>query len=282
MTRGPQPLAVVLSDEDRVVLERWSRRPKGPHSIAQRARIVLLAADGLTNMLIGERVGVNHTTVTKWRRRFVEGGLDALADEPRPGTPRKFGDDAIEAIVVKTLTERPKGSTHWSTREMAKATGMSQPTVARVWKAFGLKPWLADTFKLSEDPLFIDKVRDVVGLYLDPPQKAVVLCVDEKTSIQALDRTQPIFAMRPGLPERRTHDYRRHGVTDLFAAFDRIEGHGVASRPIPAEFAIDGFYFRYEHHVVYWRRLSNGDIGIVTILHESLHQTDRFREDRGI
>ena len=119
MTRGPQPLAVVLSDEDRVVLERWSRRPKGPHSIAQRARIVLLAADGLTNMLIGERVGVNHTTVTKWRRRFVEGGLDALADEPRPGTPRKFGDDAIEAIVVKTLTERPKGSTHWSTREMA-------------------------------------------------------------------------------------------------------------------------------------------------------------------
>ena len=135
---------------------------EGAHSIAQRARIVLLAADGLTNVIIAERVGVNHTTVTKWRTRFLNGGLDALADEQRPGTPRKFGDDAIEAIVVKTLTDKPKGSTHWSTRDMAKATGMSQPTVARIWKAFGLKPWQADTFKLSEDPQFIDKVRDVV------------------------------------------------------------------------------------------------------------------------
>ena len=228
-TRGRKTTPIVLTVEDRETLERWSRRPKARHSIAQRARIVLLAADGLTNVVIGERVGVNHTTVTKWRRRFLEGGLDALADEPRPGTPRKFGDDAIEAIVVKTLTENPKGSTHWSTRDMAKAAGMSQPTVARIWKAFGLKPWRSETFKLSEDPQFIDKVRDVVGLYLNPPEKAVVMCVDEKTSIQALDRTQPILAMRPGLAERRTHDYKRNGVTDLFAALNIATGEVIAS-----------------------------------------------------
>jgi transposase len=228
-TRGRKAIPIVLTVEDRETLERWSRRPKTPHSIAQRARIVLLAADGLTNVVIGERVGVNHTTVTKWRTRFLYGGLDALADEQRPGAPRKFGDDAIEAIVVKTLSEKPKGSTHWSTREMAKVTGMSQPTVTRIWKAFGLKPWQTETFKLSEDPLFIDKVRDVVGIYLNPPEKAVVLCVDEKTSIQALDRTQPILAMRPGLAERRTHDYKRNGVTDLFAALNVATGEVIVS-----------------------------------------------------
>jgi transposase len=215
---------LVLSEDDRETLRRWSRRPKSPHSIAQRARIVLLAGDGLTNVAVAERVGVNHATVTKWRNRFLAGGLDALADEPRPGAPRKWGDDDIEAVVVKTLTDKPKDATHWSTRDMAAVTGMSQRTVARVWNAFGLKPWLADTFKLSEDPLFIEKVRDVVGLYLNPPEHAVVLCVDEKTGIQALDRTQPILPMRPGQIERRTHDYVRNGVTDLFAALDVATG----------------------------------------------------------
>jgi len=214
----------VLTDDDRETLLRWSRRPKSPHSIAQRARIVLLAGEGLTNVAVAERVGVNHATVTKWRNRFLAGGLDALADEPRPGAPRKWGDDDIEAVVVKTLTDKPKNATHWSTRDMAAETGMSQRTIARVWNAFGLKRWLADTFKLSEDPLFIEKVRDIVGLYLDPPTHAVVLCVDEKTGIQALDRTQPILPMRPGQVERRTHDYVRNGVTDLFAALDVATG----------------------------------------------------------
>jgi transposase len=228
MARGPKPQAIELSVEDRETLTRWSRRPTSRHSIAQRSRIVLLAAEGLSNVDIGVRVGVNHTTVTKWRKRFAEGGCDSLADEPRPGTPRKIGDDRVEEIVVKTLTSRPKGSTHWSTREMAAATGMNQRTIGRIWQAFGLKPWQQDTFKISEDPFFIEKVRDVVGLYLDPPTKAVVMCVDEKTSIQALDRTQPILAMRPGLPERRTHDYKRYGVTDLFAALNVATGEVIA------------------------------------------------------
>jgi transposase len=230
---------LVLGEEDRETLRRWSRRPKSPHSIAQRARIVLLSADGLTNVAVAERVGVNQATVTKWRNRFLAGGLDALADEPRPGAPRKWGDDDIEAVVVKTLTEKPRDATHWSTRDMAKATGMSQRTVARVWSAFGLKPWLADTFKLSEDPLFVEKVRDIVGLYMNPPEHAVVLCVDEKTGIQALDRTQPILPMRPGQVERRTHDYVRNGVTDLFAALDVATGevlHATKRRHRAVEF----------------------------------------------
>jgi transposase len=175
---------------------------------------------------IGERL-VNQVTVSKWRARFVAGGRDALADEPRPGAPRKIADDQIEAVVVKTLTTRPKGSTHWSTRELAAQELMSQRTIARIWQTFGLKPWQTDTFKISDDPLFIEEVRDIVGLYLDPPTKAVALCVDEKTSIQALDRTQPTFPMRPGLPERRTHDYRRYGVTDLFAALNVATGEVI-------------------------------------------------------
>jgi transposase len=226
--RGRPKTPIVLSDEDRSTLERWARRPTTLHGIAQRARILLLAADGHPNTVVAERVGTHAATVTKWRNRFLAGGVDALADEPRPGAPRTYGDDDIEAAVVKTLTEKPVGATHWSSRDLAKATGMSQRTVARVWNAFGLKPWLADTFKLSEDPLFVEKVRDVVGLYLNPPEHAVVLCVDEKTGIQALDRTQPILPMRPGQVERRTHDYVRNGVTDLFAALDVATGQVIA------------------------------------------------------
>ncbi len=206
------------------MLQRWSRRPKSPHSIAQRARIVLLAADDLSNNDVAEKVGVNPATVLKWRKRFLERRLDGLIDEPRPGAPRKIGDAEVEAVVVRTLEEAPTDATHWSTRDLAAKSGISASSVGRIWKAFGLKPWLTDGFKLSSDPQFVDKVRDVVGIYMNPPEHAVVLCVDEKTSIQALDRTQPSLPMRPGQVERRTHDYKRHGVTDLFAALNVATG----------------------------------------------------------
>lgn len=206
------------------MLERWSRRPKSPHSIAQRARIVLLAADDMSNKDVAVKVGVNPATVLKWRKRFLERRLDGLIDEPRPGAPRKIGDADVEAVVVRTLEETPSDATHWSTRDLAARSGMSASSVGRIWKAFGLKPWLTDGFKLSSDPQFVDKVRDVVGVYMNPPEHAVVLCVDEKTSIQALDRTQPSLPMRPGQVERRTHDYKRHGVTDLFAALNVATG----------------------------------------------------------
>ena len=216
-----------MSDEERAVLERWARRPKSPHSLAQRSRIVLACADGLDSVAVAERVGVHQATVGKWRRRFLERRLDGLIDEPRPGAPRSITDDDVEAVVVKTLEDKPTDATHWSTRDLARDTGMSPTSVRRIWRAFGLKPWMADTFKLSEDPLFVDKVRDVVGLYLNPPDKAVVLCVDEKTGIQALDRTQPILPMRPGQLERRTHDYKRNGITDLFAALNLATGEVI-------------------------------------------------------
>ena len=206
------------------MLVRWSRRPKSPHSIAQRARIVLLAAGGLSNNAVAERVDVNQATVVKWRKRFLKRRLDGLVDEPRPGAPRKISDADVEAVIVRTLEDKPTDATHWSTRDLAKKVGMSPSSVGRIWRAFGLKPWQTDTFKLSEDPQFVDKVRDVVGVYLNPPDKAVVLCVDEKTSIQALDRTQPALPMRPGQVERRTHDYKRYGVTDLFAALNVATG----------------------------------------------------------
>lgn len=186
-----------------------------------------MAADGLTNNAVADKVGVNQATVVKWRKRFLERRLDGLMDEPRPGAPRKITDEAVEAVVVKTLEETPADATHWSTRDLAKQVGMSASSVGRIWRAFGLKPWATDTFKLSEDPQFVDKVRDVVGLYLNPPDKAVVLCVDEKTGIQAIDRTQPILPMRPGQVERRTHDYKRYGITDLFAALNIATGQVI-------------------------------------------------------
>ena len=206
------------------MLQGWSRRPKSPHSIAQRARIVLLAADDMSNKDVGAKVGVNPATVLKWRKRFLASRLDGLIDEPRPGAPRKISDADVEAVVVRTLEEAPTDATHWSTRDLAAKSGISASSVGRIWKAFGLKPWLTDGFKLSTDPQFVDKVRDVVGIYMNPPTHAVVLCVDEKTSIQALDRTQPSLPMRPGQVERRTHDYQRHGVTDLFAALNVATG----------------------------------------------------------
>ena len=211
-----------------MVLERWSKRPKTPMSVAQRARIVLLAAEGLNNNVVADKVGVNQATVGKWRKRYLERGVDGLIDEPRPGAPRQITDAAVEEVVVRTLEETPPDATHWSTRDLARRVGMSPSSVGRIWQAFGLKPWLTDTFKLSDDPQFIDKVRDVVGIYLNPPEHAVVLCVDEKTGIQALDRTRPTLPMRPGQVERRTHDYVRNGITDLFAALNIATGEVVA------------------------------------------------------
>jgi len=227
--RGRPLVAVALNSEDRRVLERWARRPSSAQALALRCRIVLAAADGLANVEIAERLGCNRTTAGKWRARFVTDGLDGLWDGPRPGAPRTISDDDVERVIVATLEQTPRDATHWSTRSMAAATGMSQSAVSRIWRAFGLKPHQVESFKLSPDPQFIDKVRDVVGLYLNPPDAAVVLCVDEKTQIQALDRTSPILPMLPGTPARATHDYIRHGTTNLYAALDVASGNVLTS-----------------------------------------------------
>jgi transposase len=219
---------VVLSEEERETLGRWARRPKSAQALALRCRIVLAAAAGETNTAIAGRLGCSPATVGKWRARFAERRLDGLHDEPRPGKPRTISDEDVERVIVKTLEETPKNATHWSTRSMAKATGMSQSAVSRIWRAFGLKPHLTESFKLSPDPQFIDKVRDIVGLYLNPPEAAVVLCVDEKSQIQALDRTAPVLPLLPGTPQRRTHDYRRYGTTNLYAALDLASGNVIA------------------------------------------------------
>ena len=215
--RATKASVITLSGEERAYLDRLVRRRKVARGDAQRAEIVLLAADGLNNCAIAAKVGVTRQTVRTWRERFAQHRLDGLCDEPRCGAPRKIGDDQIEAIVVKTLEEKPTGATHWSTRDMAKASGVSASSVQRIWRAFSLQPHRTETFKLSTDPQFVEKVRDIVGLYLDPPDKALVICVDEKSQIQALDRTQPLLPMRPGQIERRTHDDERHGTTTLFA-----------------------------------------------------------------
>ncbi len=226
--RGRPSAEIILSDEEREVLERWARRPKSAQALALRCRIVLAAADGELNRDIAARLGCHPTTVGKWRARFAERGLDGLHDEPRPGKPRTITDADVERVIVKTLEETPPDATHWSSYSMARATGMSQSTVSRIWRAFGLKPHLAESFKLSPDPQFIDKVRDIVALYLNPPDAAVVLCVDEKSQIQALDRTAPILPLLPGTPERRTHDYKRNGTTNLYAALDVASGKVIA------------------------------------------------------
>ncbi|MGH2801137.1 MAG: IS630 family transposase [Thermoleophilaceae bacterium] len=226
--RGRPTAEVVLTDDERDTLERWARRPKSAQALALRCRIALAAADGVPNKDIAARLGCHPSTVGKWRKRFAERGLDGLHDEPRPGKPRTIRDEDIERVIVKTLEDTPADATHWSTRAMATATGMSQSAVSRIWRAFGLKPHLVEDFKLSPDPQFIDKVRDVVGLYLNPPEAAVVLCVDEKTQVQALDRTAPVLPLMPGVAERRTHDYKRNGTTNLYAALDVASGNVIA------------------------------------------------------
>lgn len=216
-----------LSESQENQLQAWLRRRKTAQGLAFRARIILACATGISDVAVARELGTTRETVGKWRRRFLKAGCDGLLDEPRPGAPRKLSDEDVERVIVATLESRPRDATHWSTRSMAKASGLSRATVNRIWRAFGLKPHLVETFKLSSDPLFIDKVRDIVGLYLNPPERAVVLCVDEKSQIQALDRTQPLLPMRPGQAERRTHDYRRHGTTSLFAALDIATGRVI-------------------------------------------------------
>jgi transposase len=220
---------LTLAEDERQTLVRWSRRSTSAQNLAQRCRIVLGCADGKTNQQVAAELGIWPQTVGKWRRRFHERRLEGLVDEPRPGAPRTIGDDQIEAVVVATLERTPNNATHWSRTSMAAESGLSESTIGRIWKAFNLKPHQVDTFKLSTDPQFIDKVRDVVGLYLDPPEKALVLCVDEKSQIQALDRSAPVLPMMPGMPERRTHDYIRHGITTLFAALDVATGQVITS-----------------------------------------------------
>ena len=228
MNKGGRPKPpLTLTDDERQKLETWADRPKSTQRLATRARIVLACAEGLDNKDVAARLDINIATVGKWRRRFLDLRLDGLADEPRPGAPRTITDEIVERVVTKTLEEKPKAATHWSTRGMAKAVGLSQTAISRVWRAFGLKPHLSETFKLSTDPFFVEKVRDVVGLYMSPPEKAIVLSVDEKSQVQALDRTQPLLPMTPGQAERGTHDYVRNGTTSLFAALDVATGRVI-------------------------------------------------------
>jgi transposase len=215
---------LVLTKEERETLERWARRPSTAQALAQRARIILTCAKGKPNGEVATKMGVTRQMVGRWRSRFLAQRCDGLLDEPRPGAPRSVTDEQVERVLRLTLETKPRDATHWSTRAMAKRCGMSQTAVSRIWRAFALQPHRVETFKLSKDPLFIEKVRDIVGLYLNPPDKALVLCVDEKAQIQALDRSQPLLPMRPGQAERRTHDYVRHGTTTLFAALDAKSG----------------------------------------------------------
>jgi transposase len=221
---GKPAVEIELTEAERRQLEALTRAQKTGQSMARRARIILAAASGLENKAICVTVGADANTVSKWRRRFAARRLDGLLDEPRPGTPRTIGDDEVADTIRLTLETTPPGATHWSLRSMAKAVGYAPSTIHRIWRAFGRQPHRSETFKLSNDPLFVEKVRDIVGLYLSPPDRALVLCVDEKSQIQALDRTQPLLPMRPGQVERRSHDYKRHGTTSLFAALDIATG----------------------------------------------------------
>ena len=228
MRLGRPKVALILTDDERVQLTSMAHRSRTAPHLARRARIVLACAEGEPRTVVARRVRVSPVTVCKWRARFVRDRLDALYDEPRPGAPRRITDDQIEQVIVRTLEEMPRGVTHWSSRDMAKASGMGRTTVQQTWHAFGLQPHRSETFKLSPDPLLIDKVRDIVGLYMNPPAHAAVFCVDENSQTQALDRTQPLLPMRPGQAERRTHDYRRHGTTTLVC---RAHPQVLAKRP---------------------------------------------------
>jgi transposase len=264
---------VVLSDVEREQLEAWARRRKSAQAVALRARIVLGAAEGLKNTEIAERLGIHRSMVTRWRARFAAERLAGLLDEPRPGRPRTVTDAQVEKVIVKTLESTPKNATHWSTRSMAAEAGLTQSAVHRIWRAFGLQPHRQETWKLSKDPQFVDKVRDVVGLYLDPPERAVVLCVDEKSQIQALDRTAPILPMLPGVPERATHDYKRSGTSSLYAALDITTGQVISalhSRHRAIEFK--KFLQTIDHQVP-------GDLDVHVILdNASTHKTPAVKK----
>lgn len=264
--RPVQPLE--LTTEECEKLELLARRPKTSQALALRARIVLLCASGLNNTEVAAKLRVTKPTVGKWRERFRLRRLDGLLDEPRPGAPRSITDKQVEKVVTTTLEKMPEQGTHWSTRLMAKKTGLSQTAIVRIWNAFGLQPHRVENFKFSRDPLFVEKVRDIVGLYMNPPERAVVLCVDEKSQVQALNRAQPILPMAPGVPARQTHDYERHGVTSLFAALDVASGVTISNcyrrhrhqeflrflqlidRSVPQNLAIDLVMDNYATHKV--------------------------------
>jgi transposase len=229
MPRGPKPIPITLTDDERTKLTDWARRPKSAQRLALRARIVLAAAAGCTNAAIAADLRVTAPTVRKWRGRFSERRLEGLADEPRPGAPPTITDAQVQTAVTRTLESKPANATHWSTRTLARDLGLSQTAIARIWQTFGLKPHRRGSFKLSGDPFFVEKVRDIVGLYLAPPKRAIVLCVDEKSQVQALDRTQPIQPLLPGRPEKASHDYIRHGTTSLFAALDVATGRVIGT-----------------------------------------------------
>lgn len=226
--RGRPTVDIELTDEERTTLQRWARRHSSSQALARRCRIVLGCADGASNTQVAADVGVNAHTVSKWRHRFAEHRLEGLVDAPRPGARRTVDDDTVEAVIIDTLESTPKDATHWSTRSLAAKHGISHTTVSEIWRAFGLKPWRQDSFKISPDPQLVEKVRDIVGLYLNPPEAAVVFAVDEKPQIQALDRTAPTLPMLPTTPQRATHDYIRHGTLDLFAALDVATGTVVS------------------------------------------------------
>jgi transposase len=220
MRMGRPKIALILTDDERRRLNSLAHRSRSAPAIARRARIILASADGMDSKVVAHRLHVTPGTVCKWRGRFLQHRLDGLYDEPRPGAKRRIADEQVEQVIIRTLETTPRGATHWSTREMAKAVGLSHMAISRIWHAFGLQPHRSETFKLSNDPQLVEKVRDIVGLYLDPPAHAAVFCVDEKPQIQALERTQPLLPMEPGQVERRTHDYKRHGTTTLFAALN--------------------------------------------------------------
>ena len=225
--RPTKPLNVTAEEKEKLTM--LARRPKTGQALAMRARIVLGCSDGLSNGDVAQRLRITGATVCKWRERFRVGRLEGLLDEPRPGAPRSITDAQVEEVVTKTLESMPANSTHWSTRLMAQKTGLSQTAIVRIWRAFGLQPHRVENFKFSKDPQFVEKVRDIVGLYLNPPDRAIVLCVDEKSQVQALNRTQPILPLAPGVPARQSHDYERHGVTSLFAALDLASGVTISS-----------------------------------------------------
>jgi transposase len=225
--RGRPKAELVLTQGEREQLQAWARRRKTSQALAMRSRIVLECARGLDNQVVAQGLDTSAQTVSKWRNRFVKMRVDGLVDAPRPGAPRTIDDARVDAVIAKTLKEQPMNATHWSTRLLARDLQMSASAVGRIWRAFGLQPHRQETFKLSTDPQFVAKTRDIIGLYLDPPDKAMVLCVDEKSQIQALDRTQPILPLAPGVAQRRTHDYMRHGTTTLFAALDIATGEVI-------------------------------------------------------
>ncbi|HLN97839.1 MAG TPA: IS630 family transposase [Pyrinomonadaceae bacterium] len=272
---------LILSPEERGTLEQWARRPKTAQALAQRARIIVLCASGQTNSAVAERMRLTQQCVGKWRSRFVSKRLDGLLDEPRPGAPRTVNDAKVERVIALTLESIPRQATHWSVRSMAKHCGLSRMSVHRIWRAFALQPHRSETFKLSTDPLFIDKVRDIVGLYLNPPDRALVLCVDEKTQIQALDRTQPLLPMRPGQVERRTHSYIRHGTTSLFAALDAKSGKILSQlhrrhRSVEFRSFLDAIETQVPAHLQVHLILDNYGTHKTALIHRWLAKRPRF------